>query len=251
MKDFYRNRFIRFILVIFLTVITSCIQNPFIDNGVPKIHTIIKIQVDSNNNIIRRCFYKEFNSSGVLIKFIEYNEDGKYVVHNYTQISPNLTEEKLFYYHSNSILDSHLLNYNYYTANNKIDRIVTLNPSGDTTKIQLFTYDSLGNVSVVTELIPSSNIEIRTGYYYTYNEKGEILKILIQNLSNPMNARLEEFSYQPNKSAVSRSIYNSFGELQEVITIVHNKSGLIISEIYTSHTGGLLRKYLYEYTFYN
>ncbi len=228
--------------------ITSCIQNPFIDNEVPKIHTIIKIQVDSDNNIIRRCFYKEFNSSGILIKFIEYNEGGKYAVHNYTQISPNLTEEKLYYYHSNSMLDSQLLIYNYYTANNKIERIITLNPLGDTTKIQLFTYDSLGNVSVVTEHIPSSNIEVKTNYFYTYNEKGKILKILIQN---PTNARLEEFSYQPNESAINRSVYNSSGELQEVITIVYNKSGLIVSEIYASHTGSLLRKYLYEYTFYN
>lgn len=248
MKNLYRNRFT---LIVFLTAITSCIQNPFIDNETPKIHTITKIQVDSNNNFIRRCFYKEFNSSNILVKFIEYNEDGKYVVHNYTQIAPNLTEEKLFYYHSNSMLDSQLLNYNYYTVNNKIDKIVTLNVSGDTTKVQLFTYDSLGNVSIVTERIPSSNIQVRTNYFYTYNEKGEILKILIQNSSNPTNTRLEEFSYQPNNSAINRSIYNSFGELQEVITIVYNKLGLIISEIYTSHTGKFLRKYLYEYTFYN
>lgn len=245
MKNFYRNKFA---IVILLLAITSCIQNPFVDDGTLKVHTITKIQVDSNDNIIRRCFYKEFNSSGTLIKFIEYNEDDRYVVHNYTQIAPNVTEEKLFYYHSNSMLDSQLLNYNYYTAHNKIDRIVTLNPLGDTTKIQLFTYDSLGNVSVVTEHIPNSNIEVKTNYFYTYNEKGEILKILIQNQAN---VRLEEFSYQPNKSAINRSIYNSFGELQEVITIVYNKSGLVISETYTSQTGSLLRKYLYEYTFYN
>lgn len=245
MKNFYRSKFA---ILILLSTITSCTQNPFIDNEVLKIHTITKIQVDSDNNIIRRCFYKEFNSSGILIKFIEYNEDGRYVVHNYTQISPNLTEEKLFYYRSNSMLDSQLLNYNYYAPNNKIDRIVTLDPLGDTTKVQLFTYDSLGNVSVVTEHIPSSNIEVKTNYFYTYNERGEILKILIQNQTS---ARLEEFSYQPNKSTINRSIYNSFGELQEVITIIYNKSGLIISEIYTSNTGSLLRKYRYEYTFYN
>ncbi len=246
MKKIFQHSFIFPIVSILLY---SCIQNPLSENKILEIHTIIKIQVDSNNNPIRKCFYKEYNNMNKLIKFIEYNEDGNYVLHNYTQIADNLTEEKLFYYQSNGSLDSQMINYNFYTLNNKIDRIVTLNHFGDTTKVQLFSYDSLGNVAVVTEVIPQLNIEFKTNYSYIYNTRGEILKISVHNTSNPNKTRFEEFSYFPNNSTINRSVYNSLGELQEVVTISYNKSGLIISETFTSREGRFLKKYLYEYTF--
>ncbi len=239
----------KILLFICLAVLSSCLQNPLNITESPVIKTITKYEVDSLDNIIRVCFVKEFDITGHLIKFIEYEENGRTIEHNYEVISKNLIIEKVLFFGSQNNIDSITIKENFYNEKNQISKIITFNQAGDTLSLHLYDYNNSGNITEIKEIDLINKLKNEKKFSYKFNGNGELVGIEITFSGSDTPTQFEQIEYLSNFRQV-RSQYYLDGNLKTIKINTYNSLGLLISELYLNPDNSFQKKFKYEYAFF-
>jgi hypothetical protein len=240
-----------YLLLLFVILLTAaCTNNPVFEPQKHQINTVTKWLIDnSSENKIAKISFKEFDRKGNLILSENFNENGTILIRRTIIYKNNLKIENIteFKENTNSITSQYISRFD--DKGNVAER-VSINPEGDTTGIFKFSYDSKGNIIEELHYDNKGNLIERIAYAYNYNIEGFVIGRSIRDSFNNKFTSRDSIIYRPDEQQVERIVYNEAGKKQIIYTYVYDNAGNVRKEIHSDNTGKILKKYIYEYTYY-
>lgn len=240
---------VSFILFISFLLFACNEQNPFYDSYTPQfVKTQIKYSVDPNTNSeIQKIFEKQFEKSGNLLIYIEYD------------VNSNISSKSDFSYQEDKKIES-VTKYNELgdtiktfskiykqNPNGQVYEIIKIDNQGRTEERRRLEYDDKGNLKI--EYVEKDNVKIdEMNYDYNYNNSGEVTKIFIRDYQNGEIIQRDSISYSNNK--VDFISFDSDGNINNRKSMRFDGNGNIIEEVVIDKNDLIIEKYIYRYTFY-
>lgn len=247
MQKFYYS--ILFLLAILLS--SGCeMNNPMYQTPKMVIKSETKWRVDVvSESKIEKVWYKTFNTEGRITLKENYNESGDLLQRIRYVYRSSLTIENVTTYENGFPVADKVFSY-LHDVNGNITERITTDANGDTSAVTKYKYDSHGNVIEELRFDGLGNFTGSIEYIYNYNGNGYVTGSLVNdNLSNGFRTR-DSIIYKPNENMVEQIKFGTTGQQEFVYTYIYDNQGFIIKEYHSTQKGEVIRKYIYEYTYY-
>ncbi len=213
------------------------------------LRSITKWSVDINTGSkLNVVMYKEYDREGRLTIDEEYTNSGRLLSkssHTYTgnagkeiliefDESGNQKQQSIFEY----ILD----------PIGRVIKKISFDLSGEICKEISYIYDELGNLIQRHEHNIRNNEVITYDYSYTFSSRGDLIERVIKS-SNDNSFSRDSMVYSSGNLGLDIIHYDAQG-IYNIRSYKYNSSGRIISETESSPDGTIIRKFVYEYSFY-
>lgn len=204
----------------------------------------IDINTGSKLNVI---MYKEYDTEGRLIINEEYNNGRLLSKSSYTYTgnagkelliefdeSGNQKQQSIFEY----ILDQ----------KGRVVKKISFDLSGDICKEISYVYDELGNLIQRQERNTKNDEVVTFDYSYTFSPRGDIIERVIKS-SNGNSFSRDSMVYSSGNLGLDVIHYDAQG-IYNIRSYQYNSAGRIISETESTPDGAIIRKFVYEYSFF-
>lgn len=249
-----RKIFIYFGISILAIIIIGCeaLDNPnSVNIDDVKIKTEIKWKVDKNTEEkINKVYYKEFDKYGNILLNLDYFSNGEVNCkseYEYTNRFNGL-ETKTVFDNSGNVIDEFKTEY-ILNKNGNIDKEIKYSDNGNIDKVINYFYDDMGNLVRKTNSHPDEDSSKTIEYSYSYNDVGNVVERIVNDLSFPNSVTRDSVIYLPNNNNIQVINYED-NILNSVTSYIYNDLGQIKKEIITDKNGDIINKYIYEYTYY-
>ncbi len=190
---------------------------------------------------------KEFDIKGNLVFLEEYNSNGTINSNStYNYNSENKSQETKKVFNPDGTSRNITIEYTYNELK-KITKKVEYDSNGIIFSTHEYQYDSNGNLIKKFEISQNGG-SVSVDYNYTYNPQGDLVERKIINNGAVVNR--DSLSYNSSNNSFDVINLDLNGLVESKTTFYYNKRGEINLEIETSSSGLVLKKYLYEYTYY-
>lgn len=245
-------KIIRSILILVSILALNACQELVSPDIVEKSYTVkteTKWNVDINTNSkIYKVHFIEYDIEGKVLLNEEYNNLGN--LFSRSEYSHNLTEsnEKLIIFgDSGNIVNQTRIVYNY-DIQGRISKKVSYNDSGSIISVANYSYDSNGNV--LTKIEEKENIGTKkTDFTYSYNNKGNLIERITLNEGAAQSR--DSLVYEPNKQQLKVYNFNQDNLIISYEIMNYSHEGLVLEQLVFDNNNKLLKKYIYDYTFFS
>ena len=246
-----RLNIVKYSLLFFgILFFTACTNNPVFKPQEHIVKTETKWIIDNlSEDKLTKISFKEFDRKGNLIFSEEFNEVGVLLQRKVISYSNNQIVENVMTFRKNQT-ESESKNIIYLDNKGNIKERISISDKGDTTEIIRFTYDINGKLAEEISFDNNGEVINRTSYLYNYNNDGFVTSRLITDgIDNNYFSR-DSIIYRPDARQVERITYNSEGNKENIYTYIYDNAGNILKEIHTNQDGLIIKKYIYEYTYF-
>lgn len=240
------------LILLSVVMLVSCTQDMSVgpQNGT-KIKSETKwLLANSTDQKIHIVSHKQFDISGQLLKSDIYNESGSLVSQTVITYSSNLTVEEIKTFNNTGtpdiVINSYLID-----LKGLITQKISKDSKGDTLAINRFDYDLKGNLVEETIYDKFGTLKSRTKFEYNFNDQGFVIGTRINDGIGGINQSRDTIIYKMDLRLVERIKYDSSGFLEIIYTYMYSPDGKVTKEIQTDKTGNILKKYSYEYAYFN
>lgn len=240
---------IYFLILLVLLSIAGCTNNPVFEPQKHQIKTTTKWLVSNKtNDKIAKISYKKYNRTGKLVFSEKYNEKNVLLIRRVITYTKTLKIETITEFKTNteSIKSKNIFRFD---SNGNISERVSINTDGDTTSVFKFFYDSKGHIIKELHYDNKGNLINKISYTYNYNIDGFVTRRIVRDFDNKPTSR-DSIIYKPDEQQVKRIVYYTESNKQIIYTYIYDNAGNVRKEILTDHSGNILKKYIYEYTYY-
>jgi hypothetical protein len=199
---------------------------------------------------LSKVSYKEYSAEGLLIKSIEFRDNGTPFTESEISYQDNQSIERVKYLGNGGSIDSTKITKYTYDQTGKTISLVESNPKGDTIQLKEFSYDKMGNLIRKVEKNRNSNNMLEVTFTNVYNQSGQIVE-RIQNLNIDGNyATKDSLIYLTNDKKIQKVTTDSKGEILGIYSYIFNSNGKIIIETKSDASGKIINYYKFEYLYY-
>lgn len=233
--------------------------DPVNDGTAPIVDPVVKSTskwLVSENNIKTVLYqYKEFNDEGKLIELCNFHLDGTIQAKSTYVWDQNVSSEtKVIYDETGQLVDTDLIKYTYdsesFTSNSPV--LVTkelLNDDGEVTQTLEYDYDTKGRLIKTTETNFSTGSTNETQYNYQFNASGNLVEKVTKTAAGEVKDR-DSLMYYGELNRIDVYNFAAEGELIARKTYIYNNYGNIVEELEIDSLGIVIRKFIYEYTYF-
>lgn len=239
------------ILAIATIVIVSCDTYNSTEPQFDKIiETATKWKVNPlSNQKIHIISFKKFNEIGNILIEEHYYESGDIKSRSLYSYQNNRSEESITLFDENGIqVDEEFCNYTY--DGDKIIEKQLLDESGNILKILQFDYNSEGRLVKTVEIDNVTGNTNFTEYNYNFNQNGNMIERIILSENGEVKTR-DSLNYIGNLNTIEVINFNSSGFIHTVKTFIYDLNGKVTTEYESDSDGNIVRKYIYEYTYFD
>jgi hypothetical protein len=213
--------------------------------------SITKWQVDvSTNQKTSVVMFQEFDRSGRLTFNEEYNEIGIIQFKSsYSYSGNNESKEILIEFDATGNEKQQSINEYKLDSKGRVVRKIALDIAGEAFKETVYQYDDLGNIVKRSETDFKTNNTVEFDYSYTYSSGGNLVERTIKS-SNGNTFSRDSLVYSPGNSGLDVINYDREG-VTYIKSYKYNSAGRIITEFESTSDGTLVRKFIYEYSFFS
>ena len=212
--------------------------------------SVTKWQVDVTTNQKKSVvMFQEFDRSGRLTFNEEFNEGG--ILKNqssYSYSGNNESKEIFIEFDASGNEKQQSVNEYKLDNNGRVVKKIAINEAGDPFKETVYTYDALGNIIKRSETDIKTNNTVVFDYSYTYSSGGNLVERTIKS-SNGNSFSRDSLVYTPGNSGLDVINYNHEG-VTYIKSYKYNSAGRIITEFESTSQGTVIRKFIYEYSFF-
>ena len=239
------------ILILLLTVlIVSCTQDMSLGpQNSSKLKSETKwLLANSDDHKITIVSKKQYDKLGQLIQSEQFDDKGVLLTQTVITYNQSQTIEEVKTFGNTG---SPVVVKNIYTVDLKgmITEKLSQNSDGDTIEINKFNYDIKGNLVEETIYNKDGSLKSTTKFEYKFNEQGFVVGTRING--GGANQTSDTIIYKMDQRLVERIKFDSSGLTQVIYTYMYNTNGKVKKEIQTDKSGNILRKYEYEYIYFN
>ncbi|MBE2189161.1 MAG: hypothetical protein IAE98_06800, partial [Candidatus Kapabacteria bacterium] len=213
--------------------------------------SITKWQVNVSTNQKKSVvMFQEFDRSGRLTFNEEYNEIGiiKYKS-SYSYTGNNESKEIFIEFDAAGNEKQQSINEYKFDNKGRVVKKIALNGAGEACKETVYQYDELGNIIKRSETDVKTNNTVVFDYSYTYSSAGNLVERTIKS-SNGNTFSRDSLVYSPGNSGLDIINYNDEG-ITYIKSYKYNSAGRIITEFESTSDGILVRKFIYEYSYFS
>ncbi len=237
-------------LIFSILLVVGCTNNPVFEPQKHQIKNSTKWLVDKDSEKkIAKSLYKEFDRSGKLILLEEFDSVGKIQSRKVITYAKNKKIEDITIYNKNN---TQVRSKNIYQLNSagKVIMLISLNRNGDTLKITKYKYDTQGNIIEKKSYDKKGKLIDKLFFLYNYDNSGVVTGRSVSDNSNGNFMSRDSMIYRPDIRQVERIRYNSGGKKQISYTYTYDNAGNVRKEIHSDKNGIVIRKYIFEYTYF-
>jgi hypothetical protein len=249
----YKYKFFFYTLLSMVIAFWGCkpVNSPVspLDNP-PKIKSETKWLADNQTSIkIKKETYKEFDTKGNLILFIQYGATGKILnksQYSYTNLQSR--EEQSFFNLDGNVDSVRIITSTFNTKGKILEKSVSL-PDGNILTKQSFNYDLNGNLTQRIVFNSNGNIISQTQFRNSYNPDGNLVEQVSLSPDGKFLTR-DSLQYQMNERTVKIISFGADGSVEHITTVQYNQFGLITHQNELNPQGDVTLQYIYEYEYY-
>jgi hypothetical protein len=240
-------------LLALLVLISACsdMGSPVINHENQNVlKSVTKWQVDVTTNQKKSVvMFQEFDRNGRLTFNEEYNDVG--IIKNkssYSYTDNNESKEILIEFDAVGNEKQQSVNEYKLDSKGRIIKKIAIDEAGDAFKEIVYTYDELGNIVKRSETDIKTNNTVVFDYNYTYSSGGNLVERTIIS-SNGNTFSRDSLVYSPGNLGLDVINYNNEG-VTYIKSYKYNSAGRIITEFESTSNGTVIRKFIYEYSFF-
>lgn len=236
-----------------IIIISACsdISNPVLpEEQRNSLKSITKWQVDVTTNQKKSVvMYQEFDKNGRIVFNEEYNDQGSIQFKStFTYIGLDKSQEITIEYDEAGNQKQTSINEYRLDFKGRVVKKISLNTDGEACKEIVYTYDELGNIVKRAETDVKTQNTVIYDYSYSYGSAGNLIERVIKS-SNGNSFSRDSMVYNTGNSGLDIINYDNNG-VTNIKSYKYNSAGRIITELESTSTGILIRKYIYEYSFH-
>ena len=234
-----------------MMLIASCTNNPVFEPQEHQVKSQTKWLVNAETESkITKISYKEYDRQGNLVFEEKYNDSGQLIFIKNLTLTGNIQVEEIIKFDDNGNKKV-IRNINNMDDGGNVIESVSVSSSGDTTSISKYTYYDNGKIKEEFLYDKGGQLIKKIIYSYNYNVNGYVTgRVVNDNLDELLISR-DSIVYHLDLRQVERIVFNSTGEKEVVYSYYYDNAGNIIKEIHIDSSGNIIRKYIYEYVYYN